>query len=73
MFEITISWVKLRESAYSSLPIKRAGSNKRAGWNFSEISLNEQAVINEQAGFFSEISLNEQAVINEQVGIFWLF
>ena len=37
------------EAPYSCLPIKRAGSNKRAGWNFLEISLNEQG------GFFLKL------------------
>ena len=35
---------------YSSVPNKRAGSNKQAGRNFHEISIIEQVLINKQGG-----------------------
>ena len=43
------------DSKYSCLPIKRAGSNKQAGWIISETLTNKQAVINKQGGILVSI------------------
>ena len=55
---------------YSGISIMPAGSNKRAGRNFHEISKNEQAPISEQGGKFSRNFKNEQALISKQGEIF---
>ena len=44
-----------RQSTYSCLPIKQAGSNKQAGWIISETLTNKQAVINKQGGILVSI------------------
>ena len=67
----------IKKLNYSGVPITRAGFNKRAGRNFHEIFINEQALIrasrleklefflaNKLAGRnFHEIYINEQALI----------
>ena len=44
---------------YSALLNKRAGSNKRAGRKFHEISISEQALISEQGG--NSMDFNDRA------------
>ena len=48
-------YYSIGKSTYSCVPIKRAGSIKRAGRNFHEKSKNEQALLSEQAGIFVKI------------------